>query len=113
MNKILSFIEKYKMQLATIFIAALLIDAFMLQFINDLVVLFLLSYWIFISWLYGWQSRFIVLLGIIMLLPSALFFIIKVPAIAEKFSLWAYIFFTTAVFKEILIRIKEKWLKKE
>lgn len=113
MKKIVLFVGKYKMQLAIIFVAALLIDTFMFEFINDLIVLFLLSYWIFIYLLYRWQSRFLVLLGIIMLLPTALFLIIKVPPIAEKFALWTYIFFTTAVFKEILIKMKEKWLKKK
>jgi len=106
-GKIKSFAEKYKLPLTVIFFIFFVIDIFLVKFIYDLIVLFLFGFLIFIIWLYRWQNHFLVELGVILLLPAALFSIFKNYSIAEKFALWSYLLFTISVTKEILGEIRK------
>lgn len=110
MKKKKLFLKKYRLQLLIIFLTLCLGDIFLIEFVNDLIVLCLLGLSLLIVWLYHWSSSFLILWAMILLIPAALFLVFRTPLIAEKIALWSYLLLVIAIFMEVLVNMKNKWL---
>ena len=99
--------ERYRFRILVAFIILALGDIFLIEFVNDWVILVLFTWGFWIIWLYRWQNRFLVLLSLATLLPAVFFLLIKLPYVAEKFALWSYFSLAVAVLREIWGRVRE------
>ncbi|MEA2020148.1 MAG: hypothetical protein U9M98_00255 [Patescibacteria group bacterium] len=78
------------------------VDTFFFDFTSDLVILFFIFLWIMASWLFSFEGRVSVGVGLGFLVLCPFLLIFKADFIAEKAAVWAYMFLLVGVVHEII-----------
>lgn len=96
-RKMKAFLDRFKFWLLIIAGNGILLDILIFKFGLNLVVLFLISFWILAVWFYKFEGRISVLGGLFFLILCALFLIFEKETMAEEAALWTYIFLMVGV----------------
>jgi len=80
----------------------LFLDIFIFEFTSDLVMLFLTGLWVLSIWLYEYEGRVSIGMGLGFLILCPLLLIFDADAIAEKVAIWAYMFLVVGVIQQIV-----------
>ncbi len=78
------------------------VDIFIFDSTSDLVILFLTGLWVLSVWLYEYEGRISIGMGLGFLILCPLLLIFNVDAVAEKVAIWAYIFLVVGVGQQII-----------
>ncbi len=86
----------------------LFVDTFFFDFTSDLVILFFISLWIIAVWLFSFEGRVSVGVGLGFLVLCPFLLIFKAEFIAENAAVWAYMFLLMGVIQEVIEFRKEE-----
>ena len=101
-------LENYKFFVLVIAVVGIFVDTFFLDFSSDLIILVLIFLWVLVVWLYGYEGRVSVGMGLGFLILCPLLLIFDVDAIAEKTAIWAYMFLVVGVIQQIIECFREQ-----
>ncbi len=89
----------------------ILVDTFFFDFTSDLVILFLIFFWVICVWLFYFEGRVSIGVGLGFLTLCPFLIIFKAEPIAEKSAIWAYMFLFVGVVQQIIAYRKEQSAK--
>lgn len=100
--RIKEVLEKYKFRMLLTAGVGISVDTLFFEFNSDLVILFLTGLWILSLWLYEYEGRISIGMGLGFLILCPFLLIFKAEAVAEKAAIWAYVFLVVGVIQQIV-----------
>jgi len=106
------FLSKYKIQVFCVGVIALLFHVIFFQSINSIVLLPFLFYWIFLGIVYKISEKYFFGLALIFLVLSVPPFLFGNMELAERLSVWEFLFLILGLWQwflfDVLINIRRK-----
>lgn len=102
MKQLINFLKQSRYFLFLVFSIGFLVDIFVFKTISDLFILFLIILWTGTVIGFRLESRFSILTGIIFLITSCLFLLVKAETIAQKLAIWAYMFLVFGIIQQLV-----------
>ncbi len=95
-------LENYKVWLLLLAGVGISVDTFFFEFTSGFVILFLAGLWILSLWLYEYEGRVSIGMGLGFLVLCPFLLIFKAEAVAEKAALWAYMFLAVGAVRQLI-----------
>jgi len=108
MKKIKNFFHSSRIWFLFVSFGGILVDILFVNFINSVIVLFLTSLWILSIWLYKFEGKISITIGLFFLPLCPFLLVFKKNLMAEKAAIWVYVFLVIGIFQQLLNKIKNR-----
>ena len=95
-------LENYKFWMLLIAGVGISVDNFFFEFTSDFVILFLTGLWVLSLWLYEYEGRVSIGMGLGFLILCPFLLILEEGAVAEKAAIWAYILLVVGAVQQLV-----------
>ena len=110
MKKMKQFLEKHQRLAIFLGIFGVIINIAFFQSINSPVLVLLMIYWVIIAAVYKIGEKFFFILALICLVLTVPPFLLNHMVLAERFSIWEFLFIVLALWQYLYLELREKFL---
>ena len=104
------FLKKYQKWGISLGIIGTVFNILFFQSTNSVVLLFFLAYWLIIGVIYKISEKFFFTLALICLVLTVPPFLLNHMVLAERFSVWEFLFIVLALWQYLYLELREKFL---
>lgn len=95
-------LEKYKFWMLLLAGVGISVEVFFFESASDLIILLLTGLWVLSVWLYEYDGRVSVGMGLGFLILCPFLLVFKAEAVAEKAAIWTYVFLVAGVIQQLI-----------
>lgn len=112
MKKISFFLKKYQRLAIFLGILGVIVNIIFFQSTDSRVLIVFIIYWLIIGAIYNMSEKFFFALALICLVLTVPTFLLNGLVLAERFSVWEFLFIVLALCQWLYLELKDKISKK-